>query len=156
MNDDRKLVIRRVVNAARPLVFAAWIDEKQAAQWWGPKGFTTVANETDVRVGGEWWRRMRSPEGVEHHSRGFYREIVAPERLVFTFSWEQGGVAGHGPETLVTLTFADLDGDRTELTLRQEVFETASARDAHYHGWSGCLDRFAEYLAALRIRGEQQ
>ena len=156
MNDDRKLVIRRVLNAPRPLVFAAWIDKKQTAQWWGPKGFTTVANETDVRVGGEWWRRMRSPEGVEHHSRGFYREIVEPERLVFTFSWEQGGVPGHGPETLVTLTFADLDGDRTELTLRQEVFETASARDAHYHGWSGCLDRFAEYLAALRIRGEQR
>jgi len=155
MNDDRKLVIRRVLNAPRSLVFAAWIDEKQAAQWWGPKGFTTVANEMDARVGGEWWRRMRSPEGAEHHSRGFYREIVAPERLVFTFSWEPGGVAGHGPETLVTLTFADLDGDRTELTL-QEVFETASARDAHYHGWSGCLDRFAEYLAALRIRGEQQ
>jgi len=156
MNDDRKLVIRRVLNAPRSLVFAAWIDEKQAAQWWGPKGFTTVANEMDARVGGEWWRRMRSPEGAEHHSRGFYREIVAPERLVFTFSWEPGGVAGHGPETLVTLTFADLDGDRTELTLRQEVFETASARDAHYRGWSGCLDRFAEYLAALRIRGEQQ
>ena len=156
MNDDRKLVIRRVLNAPRSLVFAAWIDEKQAAQWWGPKGFTTVANEMDARVGGEWWRRMRSPEGAEHHSRGFYREIVAPERLVFTFSWEPGGVAGHGPETLVTLTFADLDGDRTELTLRQEVFETASARDAHYHGWSGCLDRFAEHLAALRIRGEQR
>jgi uncharacterized protein YndB with AHSA1/START domain len=156
VHDDRKLVIKRVLDAPRSLVFAAWIDEKQAAQWWGPKGFTTITTEMDVRVGGKWRRRMRSPEGTEHHSRGFYREIVEPERLVFTFSWEQGGVLGHGPETLVTLTFADLGGDRTELTLKQEAFETTLARDAHYHGWSGCLDRFVEYLAALRIRGERR
>jgi uncharacterized protein YndB with AHSA1/START domain len=153
MSDDRKLVIKRVLDAPRSLVFAAWIDEKQAARWWGPKGFTTVANKMDVRVGGEWRRRMRSPEGAEHHSRGLYREIVEPERLVFTFSWDRGGVPGHGPETLVTLTFADLGGDRTELTLSQELFETAAARDAHYHGWSGCLDRLSEYLTALHTRG---
>jgi uncharacterized protein YndB with AHSA1/START domain len=156
MSDDRKLVIRRILDAPRSRVFAAWIDEKQAARWWGPKGFTTVANKMDVRVGGEWQRRMRSPEGSEHHSRGFYREIVEPERLVFTFSWDQGGVQGHGPETLVTLTFADLSGDRTELTLTQELFETAAARDAHYHGWSNCLDRLVEYLAALDAQGAEQ
>ena len=102
MNDGRKLVIKRVLNAPRSLVFAAWIDQKQAAQWWGPMGFTTVANVMDVRFGGGWGRRMRSPEGAEHQSRGFYREIVEPERLVCTFSWERGGVPGHGPETLVT------------------------------------------------------
>ena len=155
MNDNRKLVISRVLDAPRSQVFAAWIDPKQAAQWWGPKGFTTVSNKMDVRVGGEWRRCTRSPEGTEHRSRGTYREIVEPERLVFTFSWEQGGAEGHGPETVVTLTFADLGGDRTELTLRQEVFETVSACDEHYIGWSSCLDRFAAYLAARRTRGEK-
>ena len=153
MSDGRKLVIKRVLDAPRSLVFAAWIDEKQAARWWGPKGFTTVANKMDVRVGGEWRRRLRSPEGAEHHSHGFYREIVEPERLVFTFSWDQGGVPGHGPETLVTLIFADLGGDRTELTLSQESFGTSAARDDHHRGWAGCLDRFVEYLAALRTQG---
>jgi len=149
MTDDRALVIRRVLDAPRAIVFAAWVDQKQAAQWWGPKGFSTVSNKMDVRIGGEWRRSMRSPEGALHRSRGVYREIVEPERLVFTFSWEQGGAPGHGPETVVTLTFADLGNGRTELTLRQEVFETVSACNDHYTGWSSCLDRFADYLTEL-------
>jgi uncharacterized protein YndB with AHSA1/START domain len=99
MRDDRVLVITRVLDAPRDRVFAAWVDQRQAAQWWGPRGFITVSNEMDVRVGGEWRRCMRSPEGKEHCSRGVYREIVKPERLVFTFIWEQGGAPGHGPET---------------------------------------------------------
>jgi uncharacterized protein YndB with AHSA1/START domain len=147
MSDDRTLVITRIFDAPRPLVFAAWIDPAQAALWWGPKGFTTVSNEMDVRVGGAWRRCMRSPERTEHWSRGVYREIVPPKRLVFTFAWERGGAAGHGPETIITLTFRDLGGDRTELTLRQEGFATVSGRDEHSVGWSSALDRFADYLA---------
>ena len=148
MSGDRTLVIKRVLDAPRELVFAAWVDPAQAAQWWGPKGFTTVSAEMDVRVGGAWRRRMRSPEGSEHISRGVYREIVKPERLVFTFSWEQGGAAGHGPETVVTLTFADLGDGRTELTLRQEGFATVEGRDDHNLGWSGALERLTDYLQA--------
>jgi uncharacterized protein YndB with AHSA1/START domain len=148
MNDDRSLVITRVFDAPRDMVFAAWIDQDQAAHWWGPKGFTTVSCAMDVRVGGAWRRCMRSPEDTEHCSRGIYREIVAPERLVFTFAWERGGAAGHGPETLVTLTLVDLGGDRTQLTLRQEGFATDAGRDEHGIGWSSCLERLAHYLAA--------
>ena len=107
MSDDRTLIIRRVFEAPRPLVFAAWTDPNQAGQWWGPKGFTTISNEMDVRVDGTWQRSMRSPEGTEHRSFGVYREISEPERLVFTFAWEQGGSPGHGPETIVTVTFAE-------------------------------------------------
>jgi len=147
MSDDRTLVIRRVFEAPRPLVFAAWTDPNQAGQWWGPKGFTTISNEMDVRVDGTWQRSMRSPEGTEHRSFGVYREISEPERLVFTFAWEQGGSPGHGPETIVTVTFAELGPNRTELTLRQEGFATISGRDDHGIGWSSTLDRFAEYLA---------
>jgi uncharacterized protein YndB with AHSA1/START domain len=150
MSDDRTLTIRRVLDAPRDLVFAAWVDPAQAAQWWGPKGFTTVSNEMDVRVGGAWRRRMRSPEGSEHVSCGVYREIVVPERLVFTFAWEQGGAPGHGPETVVTLIFADLGEGRTEFTLRQEGFATVVGRDDHQRGWSGALDRLADYVAQHR------
>jgi uncharacterized protein YndB with AHSA1/START domain len=148
MSADRRLVIKRVLEAPRDKVFAAWVDQAQAAQWWGPRGFTIVSNEMDVRVGGAWRRCMRSPEGTEHRSHGIYREIVRPERLVFTFAWEKGGVVGHGPQTVVTLTFADLGGNRTELILRQEVFDTVAACDEHRAGWTSCLDRFADYLAA--------
>lgn len=150
MTGDRTLVIKRVLDAPRELVFAAWADPAQAAQWWGPKGFTTISSEMDVRVGGAWRRRMRSPEGSEHVSRGIYREIVPPERLVFTFCWEQGGAPGHGPETVVTLIFADLGDGRTEFTLRQEGFATIVGRDDHHRGWSSTLDRLADYLAQHR------
>jgi len=57
---------------------------------------------------------------------------------------------------LVTLTFADLGGNRTELTLSQELFETTAARDGHYHGWSASLDRLSEYLTAQHPRAEKR
>jgi uncharacterized protein YndB with AHSA1/START domain len=147
MNDDRTLVITRVLDAPRSIVFTAWVDQAQATQWWGPHGFATVSNEMDVRVGGEWRRCLRSPEGTEHRSRGVFREIVAPERLVFTFAWERGGAPGHGPETLITLTFTELGANRTELTLHQAMFETVAGRDDHRRGWLSCLDRLADFLA---------
>ena len=150
MSDERTLLITRVLDAPRDMVFAAWVDQGQAAQWWGPKGFTTVSNAMDVRIGGAWRRVMRSPEGTEHRSRGIYREIVEPELLVFSFAWEQGCPPGHGPETVVTVTFTALAHDRTELTLRQEGFATVAGRDEHNVGWSSCLNRFADYLAQRR------
>jgi len=150
MSDDRTLVITRVLDAPRDMVFAAWVDPEQAGQWWGPQGCTTLSIAMDVRVGGEWRRSMRSPEGTEHHARGVYREIAPPGRLVFTFRWERGGAAGHGPETVVTVTLVERGANRTELTLRQEGFVTPSGRDEHEIGWSSCLERFAEYLAERR------
>jgi uncharacterized protein YndB with AHSA1/START domain len=148
MSDDRTLTLTRVLDAPREMVFAAWVDPDQAAQWWGPRGFTSVSCTMDVRVGGAWRRVMRSPDGTEYRARGVYREIAAPERLVFTYAWEDE--TGHSKhETLVTLTFADLHG-KTELTLRQALFETVAARDDHRGGWSSCLERFADYLAQGR------
>jgi uncharacterized protein YndB with AHSA1/START domain len=145
MSADRELVLTRILDAPRRLVFAAWVDEAQAAQWWGPRGFISVSCKMDVRVGGVWCRIMRSPDGVEHRARGVYREIAAPERLVFTYAWENN--PEHSlHETLVTVTFADL-GDKTELTLLQTLFETADACESHRGGWSSCLERFADYLA---------
>jgi uncharacterized protein YndB with AHSA1/START domain len=102
----------------------------------------------DVRPGGTFRVCMRSPEGIEHWKQGIYREIVEPERLVFTFAWEDAeGRLGH--QTVVTVTFAER-GDKTELTLRQAVFETVEARKSHQRGWTSTLERFAEYLAENR------
>jgi uncharacterized protein YndB with AHSA1/START domain len=87
----------------------------------------------------------RSPAGAEHWKQGVYREVVPPERLVFTFAWEDAeGKPGH--QTLVTVTFAE-HGDTTELTLHQAVFESVARRDEHRRGWASTLERFAEYLA---------
>jgi uncharacterized protein YndB with AHSA1/START domain len=144
---ERELVITRVFDAPRSLVFRVWTDPEHLARWWGPKGFTTVSCHMDVRPGGTWFRKMRAPDGSEERRRGIYREILEPERLVFTYASEDAeGNPGH--ETSVTVTFADLGG-KTKLTLHQAVFESITARDAHEGGWTGCLDRFADYLANL-------
>lgn len=149
MSDDRTLILMRELDAPRDKVFTAWTDPEQAARWWGPKGFTSVSCTMDVRVGGAWRRAMRAPDGSLHIASGVYREIVRPERLVFTYAWEDD--AGRPkPETLVTLTFADRGGGKTRLTLHQALFETVAARDDHRGGWSGCLDRFADYLDERR------
>jgi uncharacterized protein YndB with AHSA1/START domain len=87
---------------------------------------------------------MRSPENTDHRLVGVFREIVAPERLVFTFAWEDEG-GKLGPETLVTLTFAE-QGAKTKLTLHQAVFESVTARDLHGEGWNGALDCLADYV----------
>jgi uncharacterized protein YndB with AHSA1/START domain len=144
---ERELVITRIFDAPRHLVFQAWTEPDRVARWWGPQGFVTIYCDMDIRPGGAFRVCMRSPEGAEHWKQGVYREVVEPERLVFTFAWEDAeGKPGH--QTLVTVTFAER-GDKTELTLRQGVFETVAARDDHQRGWTSTLQRFAEYLAKM-------
>ena len=84
-NTQRKEVtITRLFDAPRALVFKAWTDPKQLAQWWGPHGFTTPVCEVDVRPGGALLIHMRGPDGVVYPNKGVFHEIVEPDRLVFT------------------------------------------------------------------------
>ena len=87
---------------------------------------------------------MRAPDGTVVTKWGVYREITAPERLVFTYRTESAGVID--PETLVTVTFADF-GNRTRLTLRHTAFETNAARLNHQGGWTGALECLATFIA---------
>ena len=145
---ERELVITRIFDAPRELVFRAWTEPDRAARWWGPRGFVTTYCSMDVRPGGTFRVCMRSPQGADHWKQGVYREVVEPERLVFTFAWEDGkGKPAH--QTLVTVTFAER-GDKTELKLHQAMFETVEARNTHQHGWTSTLERFAQYLAEKR------
>ena len=142
---ERELVITRVFDAPRRLVFKAWTEPERLVRWWGPRGFTTPSCKMDVRPGGAFRFCMRSSEGTNHWLQGVYREIVEPERLVCTWAWEDAeGRPAH--ETLLTVTFAE-QGAKTKLTLHQAVFESVAARDAHQGGWTSGLDRLAEYLA---------
>ncbi len=144
---DRELVITRVIDAPRSLVFKAWTEPNHIARWWGPQGFTTISCQMDVRVGGAYRFGMRSPQGTEYWKRGIYREIVEPERIVFTFAWEDAdGDPGH--ELMTIVTFVE-DGAKTRLTLRQATFETNERRDDHVTGWASCLERFADYMISI-------
>jgi uncharacterized protein YndB with AHSA1/START domain len=141
-----ELTVTRLIDAPRPLVFSAWTDPAQIERWWGPRGFVTISHQMDVRPGGAYRFGMRSPQGTEHWKRGVYREIVAPERIVFTYAWiGEDGRPGH--ETLVTVTFEAVSA-KTRLTLHQAAFETIAARDDHTEGWTSCLERFAEYMTS--------
>jgi uncharacterized protein YndB with AHSA1/START domain len=141
---SRELVITRVFDAPRSVVFKAWTHPDHLKRWWGPHGFTVLSCTMDFRVGGGWSLSMQSPAGVVDRQRGLFREIVEPERLAFTYAFEdEHGKRGH--ETIVTLSFADL-GSKTELTLRQAVFESVAVRDDHVRGWGEALDHLAEYV----------
>jgi uncharacterized protein YndB with AHSA1/START domain len=143
-----ELVITRIFDAPRALVFKAWADPKHLAHWSGPRGFTSIGDKMDFRPGGAYRACLRAPDGTENWVRGVYREIVEPERLVFTHAWEgEGGKPG--PETLVTVTFADHAG-QTEMRFHQAFFESKESRDGHREGWSSSFERLAEYLATLR------
>jgi uncharacterized protein YndB with AHSA1/START domain len=99
----------------------------------------------DLRAGGAWRITMHSPKGIEERQQGVFREIVEPERLVFTYAFEDPtGKRGH--ETLVTVTFAE-HGGKTKLTLNQAVFDRVATRDDHVRGWSEALGHLTEYLA---------
>jgi uncharacterized protein YndB with AHSA1/START domain len=141
---ERVLVITRVLDAPRDLVFKVWTQPDHLVRWWGPKGFTLPSCKAEFRPGGAYRYVMRSPEGTEYRLVGTFREVAAPERLVFTFAGENED-GKPGPETLVTLTFAE-QGAKTKLTLHQAVFESVTARDAHGKGWSGALDCLADYV----------
>ena len=146
LSAERELVITRIFDAPRRLVFKMWTEPGHLARWWVPRGFATISSRMDVRPGGSWLRSMRAPDGSLIRKHGIYREIVAPERLVFTYVTD--GLAGNlGSETLVTVTFADLGG-KTRLTVHQAGFASVLACEAHRAGWTSCLERFVEQLSS--------
>lgn len=140
---DDELFIERVFDAPRRLVFKAWTSSEYQMHWLGPKDFTVELCEIDFRVGGKYRARIRSPEGQDYTMYGVYREIVAPERLVFTFAWEEEGE--RGLQTLVTIDFTD-QGARTLMSFHQAPFQSLAERDGHNGGWTQCFDRLAVYL----------
>jgi uncharacterized protein YndB with AHSA1/START domain len=143
---ERELVITRLVNAPRELVFKAWTNPRLAIKWWEPRDYPATHMDMDARPGGTWRHCLTSTEtgqGLWQH--GVFREVVAPERLVFTFVWEEEGE--RGIETLVTITFAN-EGGKTRLTLRQKPFQSVEERDSHGYGWNSSVDRLEEHLAA--------
>jgi uncharacterized protein YndB with AHSA1/START domain len=144
---ERELVITRVFDAPRDVVFKAWTDPRQAMSWWGPRDYPATHLEMDVRPGGAWRGCLRATQsGKELWQRGVFREVIAPERLVFTFVWEEAGE--RGLETLVTVTFAE-QGGKTRMIFRHAPFQSVEERHGHHGGWTSTFDRLDEHLATL-------
>lgn len=148
-SDANDLVITRVFDAPRDLVFRVWTDPAHVARWWGPKDFTNPRCELDVRPGGAIHIDMRSPDGTVYPMKGVFAEIVAPERLVFSSSaLDENGAALF--EVLTTVTFVD-EGGKTKLTMRAHVTKTTPGAQMYLEGmetgWTQSLQRLADHLA---------
>jgi uncharacterized protein YndB with AHSA1/START domain len=159
-------VISRIFDAPRDLVWKCFADPERMKEWFGPKGSVIVAWKMDFRVGGTYHGAMRAGGGPPMWAKFVYREIVAPERLVWvhSFSDEAGNLTRHplSPtwplELLTTVTLEDAPGGKTRLTLRwsplnasQEERETFdAAHDSMRGGWGGSFERLDAYLAGAR------
>lgn len=138
------IIVSRWFEAPRPLVFEAWTRPEHLSHWWGPRGFTIVRCEADLRAGG-WWRIVqRAPDGREHPFKGEYRELVAPERIVGTFAYDVEGVRDR--PAVVTTTFHERDGRRTRVT---QVMTHASVADRDGHVRSGMAEGATETMERL-------
>jgi uncharacterized protein YndB with AHSA1/START domain len=158
---QKDFVISRAFDAPRELVWKAFTEPKRLKQWFAPKGFTGQVAKMDLRPGGTYHYCLRAPGGEEMWGKAVYREITAPERLVWvnSFSDKQGGTTRHplSPswplEMLTTITFAEQDG-KTTLTIQwvplnptDEERKTFDAgHDGMRQGWTGTLDQLVDYL----------
>lgn len=141
---EPELVLTRILDAPRELVWKAWTEREHLIRWSAPHGFTISYCEGEARVGGAWRTCMVSPEGKQHWVGGVYREVVPFERLVFTHLWDDND--GYpNPETLVTLSFSD-EGGKTLFRFHQQGFASLASRDGHEGGWNGSLDRLNDLL----------
>jgi uncharacterized protein YndB with AHSA1/START domain len=160
----RELVIARVFNAPRALVWKALTEPDRLEQWWGPKGFTTRVHKLELRPGGTWLYSQRTPDGLELFGKWVYREIVAPERLVSVASFTDAkGDPARNPfepnwplEMLSTATFTEHEGCTTITVRTVPVNATESERKSFEdglksmeQGFGSAFDRLDEYLASV-------
>jgi uncharacterized protein YndB with AHSA1/START domain len=134
-----ELVLARVFSAPRQLVFEVWTKAEHVSRWFAPRPLTMPRCEMDFRPGGAFRFVMRAPDGTDYPFDGAFREIVAPERIVFTGTIHEGNVA------MTTITFAE-QGDKTTLTMHQTyTFESDATRGAK-QGWTLTLDQLGKHL----------
>ena len=146
---DREVVLTRIFDAPRELLFKAHTDPDLIPQWWGLRSNTTIVEEMDVRPGGMWRFIQRDTSGREFTFHGEYREVLSPERLVNTFEFE--GVPGH--IILDTTIFEESPDGKTKLTATSR-FATIVDRDGMLNsgmesGSNEAWDRLAELLASF-------
>jgi uncharacterized protein YndB with AHSA1/START domain len=156
-------ILSREFDAPRDLVWKAFTEAERMKHWWGPKGFTVIASKMDFRPGGTYHYGMKAPDGSPIWGKMRYREIVAPEKMVFinSFSDEAGGITRHpmSPtwplEMLTIFTFEELPGGKTKFTVtwrpHNATAEEQATFDAGHNsmrgGWTGTMDQLEAYLA---------
>ena len=153
----QEIVITRIFNAPRDLVFRMFMDPNHIHQWWGPKYLATEVDMMEARVGGRWRFVQHDAGGKEFAFHGVYHDITPPERIIDTFEFE--GLPEKGHVSLETFRLESLPGDRTKLTT-VSVFQSVADRDGMAQsgmeqGINETYDRLEELLAKqLHAKGQ--
>ncbi|MDM5188793.1 SRPBCC domain-containing protein [Bacillus sp. DX4.1] len=163
--EESKLIITRIFDAPRDLVFKMWTDSEHLKHWWGPKGLTMHIAKLDLRSDGVFHYSMKSPDGQEMWGKFVYREISVPDKLVFinSFSDEEGNTvrAPFSPtwplEIQNTLMFSEEEGKTklimqgTPVSATEEKHKTfQAAHDGVKQGFTGTLDQLADYIKQVK------
>ena len=160
VSEIERMVVTRIFDAPRELVWKAWTDPKYIMQWWGPKGFTAPFCEMDFRVGGKFLLSMRTPDGWEGWSGGEYYEIVPYEKIVSSMYFcdskgnkiepEQLGVELEAiDDAHNVILFEDIGNGQTKLTfIGNETMQNA-IESGQLEGWAEQLDKLAAVVAGL-------
>ncbi|HEY5806062.1 MAG TPA: SRPBCC domain-containing protein [Candidatus Saccharimonadales bacterium] len=147
----RQIIITRIVDAPRDLVFKLWTDPQHVAQWWGPKDFTNPVCKMDVRPGGEWVQVMRGPDGTEYPGRSIFLEVDAPKLLVYKDAADDSDARDeHLPEVINTVTFEEQANGTTKLTiltqLKSRTDKATMTKLGYSTGMNQSLDRLERYV----------
>ncbi len=137
------LELRCVLSAPRERVFALLTEPAELPAWWGPHGFAIPSVEVDLRPGGRYRFVMQPPAGDAFHLSGEFLEVDPPQRLAYTFTWEEP--TPDDRETVVVLTLRD-SGTGTEVTLTQGEFATEERLELHRAGWSDSFEKLRELV----------
>ena len=155
-----EFVLSRVFDAPRDLVWKCFTDPEHMKHWAGPRQFEARDIENDPRTGGKW-RLCLHTDGFDVGDGelkkfdlwqgGETLEVVEPERLVYTFKWDQNPGLSSNVETVITITLKEDDG-KTTMDFRQAFFATAGDRDGHMRGWNSSFDKLQDYLGEVQTK----
>jgi Uncharacterized conserved protein len=156
LRGDREIVISRVFDAPRELVWSVWTDPKHISEWWGPRGFDAPPCDIDLRPGGIFLVNLNGPDGKLYPCKGTFREVIEPERIVYDGPRNEPAGCGAGipPDATVIITFEELNAG-TELTihtkLASEQHRQAARAEGFLEGWQQSLERLAEHIEKNKL-----
>ena len=160
INETERMVVTRILNAPRELVWQAWTDPKYAMQWWGPKGFTTLSCKMDFRIGGKFLFCMQASDGQQFWTGGEYHQIVLHDKVVFSMYFsnaegdkvapEQYGIEHESiDDAYDEITFEEYGNGQTKLTYIGNETMEAATKSGQVEGMHQTLEKFAAVIAEM-------
>jgi uncharacterized protein YndB with AHSA1/START domain len=145
---ENELLIEREFDAPLPLVFRLWESRDHMLRWWGPELFTAIELDWELTPGRAWRGAMTSKQYGLSRFGGVIREVQKNKRILFTFQWDEN--SGRDRDTLVTVTFAEKDGNTLQ-TFHQAPFSSVASRDSHVGGWNSLFNKQQIYVENIAV-----